>query len=403
MGSEASAEFKAQWGQPGDVFTVLLIVGGDVIQLSLAAATGRLLTPVAFSFGWVAYAVSAVVSAIGDNRLVRCAPEVSLKVINLQTGYHRANQSWLLGRLFKTYPFWMPLEVTARLASGPGDEETGNGASGPVPVDRGAAPGLCVAVYRWAEGVAPGRPGRDWVWWSGFLVSALQLGIAAVPWGRHGNWAVFLSTAGGTLLALASASLPQWHREKWHARRRRKDVALTLGNGSRHVVIVLGADQGLDLEDLAAGRAPDLVSTRVFTSVLAVLWLVLLITCTSIRTNTWYLLAVGVLGMLHNLIIAGAPRSPASLGLPIQLASTTEGAESDQGPGVAEIYTERKVMWTLMKLEDRYKGFGRALVSEFFPGELRKWEQDWWNSSDVEERRRLLRQARETPSIRPVR
>lgn len=90
--SAAGNIFKAQWRGPSDVFSILLILGGDVIQLSLAALSGGPgVTPIAFSFGWVAYAISAVLSAVGDNRLVRCAPEVSLKVFNLRSGYRRDN------------------------------------------------------------------------------------------------------------------------------------------------------------------------------------------------------------------------------------------------------------------------------------------------------------------------
>lgn len=302
----AIAESLLSWSQPGDIFSVLLIVGGEVVQLALATNAGRLFTPVAFSFGWVAYAISAVVSAIGDNRLVSCAPEVSLKVINLRSGYHRANKSWLLGRLLRTYSFWMPREVAAIVESRTGDEETGRSRT----VTSAPPAALCVTVYRWADAAVPGRPGRDRLWWSGFLVSALQLAVAAIPWGLYGDWTVFLGTMGGTLLAYATASLPQWRLEKWHARRVRKDVALTLGNGSQHVVIILGADKGLDLEDLASGRTPNLTSTRVLTFILAGFWLMLLISCTGIRTNTWYLLAVGILGMVHNLVVAGLPRFP---------------------------------------------------------------------------------------------
>jgi hypothetical protein len=96
------SEFRAQWRSPGDIFSVLLIVGGDVILLALACVTGRVLTPVAFSFGWVAYAISTVVAAIGNDKLLgRCPPEIPLKVSNLKNGYNRENNSWLLGRFMK--------------------------------------------------------------------------------------------------------------------------------------------------------------------------------------------------------------------------------------------------------------------------------------------------------------
>jgi hypothetical protein len=46
-----SAEFSAQWTNPGDVFSVLLILGGDVVARALAQLAGSKVTPVAFSFG----------------------------------------------------------------------------------------------------------------------------------------------------------------------------------------------------------------------------------------------------------------------------------------------------------------------------------------------------------------
>lgn len=51
--SVTSHEFRDQWIHPGDVFTVLLIVGGDVVARALAQLAGSGLTPAAFSFGTV--------------------------------------------------------------------------------------------------------------------------------------------------------------------------------------------------------------------------------------------------------------------------------------------------------------------------------------------------------------
>lgn len=211
------------------------------------------------------------------------------------------------------------------------------------------------------------------------------------------------------MLSYLSASLPQWRREKWHARGTPKDVALTLGNGAQHVIIIKASTSSrvmaLDLEDLAAGRAPDLWSTRIATTILAVLWLALLITCTGIHVHTWYLLGVGSVGMLHNIIVAGAPRRPEALGLPLELVRenntendpvvVAEGGEEEVTECGAAVFAEPKVMWTLMALEERYEGYGKALVPEFFGGKLLSWEEKWWASTDTEERQQLLRQARE--------
>ena len=141
------------------------------------------------------------------------------------------------------------------------DEQEGRGLSSSLSRDekqqlqrqQGGSVALCVAVYRWSEGYKAGLPARDWIWWSGFAASAIQLRVSAIPLGLYGDWSVLLITACGTLLAYASGSLPQWRQEKWHARKQKQDVGLTLGNGSKHVVVVLGSDGSLDLEDLAGG------------------------------------------------------------------------------------------------------------------------------------------------------
>ncbi|MBV1838902.1 hypothetical protein, partial [Acetobacter estunensis] len=61
----SSAQFGAQWANPSDVFSVLLILGGDVISHALAQLAGSGIAPVTFSFGkdfhlWVETAVSAL-------------------------------------------------------------------------------------------------------------------------------------------------------------------------------------------------------------------------------------------------------------------------------------------------------------------------------------------------------
>lgn len=59
--------FAAQWINPGDIFSILLLLGPEVIQQAVAQLAGRQITPVAFSFGWVAYAVRALLAAVGGN------------------------------------------------------------------------------------------------------------------------------------------------------------------------------------------------------------------------------------------------------------------------------------------------------------------------------------------------
>jgi hypothetical protein len=430
---EAASSFRAQWVNPSDLFSILLIIGGDVIGLALAAVSGGYITPVTFSFGWVSYAISALLTVQSEDRLMPPSPDSSLRVINLGTGYTRFNRSWTLGRVFQNYEYWMPAEVEEQLQNHPvlyQDEEAGTADTempGKVTATTESSLNprkfvsphqarLCVAVYEWAldERHTVGKPGYDWVYWLGIVVTVVQLGISAIPFALYGDWSIFLVTVAGTILAYASGALPQWRKEKWACRNldKRKDVALTLGNGAQHVIVVLGAKGGLDLEDMAGGQLSDdeegrprrgrwmrlmtpSNTTRLVTFLLALLWLLLLLSSTGIKDHAWYLLAVGGIGMLQNLITAGAPRQPAMLGIPVRLAMRSNSG--NEARPIPMVFAEFKVMHTLMELELDFKGAGRALLPEFFPGggSLQPWEERWWSSNEPDLRRELLRAARE--------
>jgi hypothetical protein len=101
-GSNSSTEYQlvGQWANPSDVLSVLLIVGGDVVQKALAQASGGYFTPVCFSFGWVGYSLNALVSIIGDGRLLP-EPDHPVKVFNLENGYVRENKNWIIGRVLR--------------------------------------------------------------------------------------------------------------------------------------------------------------------------------------------------------------------------------------------------------------------------------------------------------------
>ena len=59
----ATVDFlRGQWSNPADIFTILLIIGGDVVRVAIAqlcAGPVPNLTPVSFSFGWVIFSVLA--------------------------------------------------------------------------------------------------------------------------------------------------------------------------------------------------------------------------------------------------------------------------------------------------------------------------------------------------------
>lgn len=146
-------------------------------------------------------------------------------------------------------------------------------------------------------------------------------------------------------------------------------MILTKGNGSQHAIVIIGNGKGLDIEDLATGpSAIDLSSsfssTKIALLILAFLWMALLVVAAGIKQNSWFLLAIGGIGILENIFVAGPPRHPAAFGMPLNFEN---------------VIGEAKVMDTLFAAEQGYPGAGRSMLDTFFPGKLRPKEQARWD------------------------
>lgn len=384
--SLAIAQLSTQWKNPSDVLSVLLLIGGDIVQKALAQTSGGLLTPVCFSFGWVAYSLMALVGLIGDGRLLP-TPDYPTKVINLDSGYSRENRNWIVGRILRDNEIKL---------------------SQTHPQHNNA---IRIAVYvAVSGGQSPSRAGTGVVAFVGLVIIALQFFLAAVPVFLDREWEILLITGIGTLLVQTTAALPQWHAEKLPLKQRcDKNIALTSGNGSRDIMVVLGCGNAIDLEAMASSETPR--SSRVWekvgwlsrpvmknrqptehpngmpmrqaytfrgipygfwltlftVSVQSITWLALLISVAGMKSHTWYLLGVGLLGMFQNAIVAGISRGPEKRSLPLKLA---------------EVIQTNTVMDGLMDLEVTFPTLGRPLLEEFFPGRIRKNETEWWNSCE---------------------
>ena len=105
-------------------------------------------------------------------------------------------------------------------------------------------------------------------------------------------------------------------------------------------------------------------------AVLATCWVMLLLTASGIQNHNWVLLAVGAMGMIHTLVVAGAPRRPEWFGIHLDYR---------------DVFAERKVMATLQSAEMAYPGLGRSMLSTFSPGALREDEVRWWNECRTED------------------
>ena len=349
--SESAAKLmRTQLGNPAEILTVLLLIGGDIVQkacaqLSAGNKKGFPITPVAFSFGWVAYAFGALMSAFGDGSMMP-APDIS-SVVAVVQGQTKTNESWVIGRFIR-------------------DQELYN--------KRQTLGGLSVKFYQ-TDGDSS-NPHRDMIWWSFVCFLPLQFGLAAVPL-HHKNWSILMVTGFGTVLALTMGSLPQWKNEKFSGRMKtdEKTYVLTRGNGHAHVFVIRVAegDTFIALDDLAVSRAVPHHIGRIGIVILAILWIFLLILVGGLEEDTWFLLGVGVIGMFHNVVVAGFKRRPAAHGIPVREDVTMEKSTVDAS----------RVFPAIKEAERISPGVGLVLITSFFPDGLRP-DQEAWRKEVIE-------------------
>ncbi|KAM0812453.1 hypothetical protein AB5N19_12444 [Seiridium cardinale] len=374
------------WAEPSDVFSVLLLLGGEIVNKALAQLAGGTLTPVAFSFGWVSYAVTMLLASVGEANLMPRLPGDQLVVITAKNGYTRRNVSWVINRIFCDYQAWMHPAVKARLKFMLDEREAymRRNAKPCTVIPRPGQTGLCIAIYEPSLIRSAGVPHHDFIYWSGIIVTLFQTLTAAIPIITGGEWVIFMITVCGTILALITGSLPQWKIEKWACRRNSHSTyLLTQGNGTQHVIVILGNGRGLNMEDLAVGGRSEYHLTNGLTrfslAATAFLWIGLLVAAAGVSTSTWYLLGVGITGMLQNVLVVGWRRDPSALGIHLEFRA---------------VLGEMTTMDSLLSLEAEHLGLGKCLLPIFFPGSLLPEEVAQWDAlhkktAEEEQRRRL--------------
>ena len=370
----SSSEVRAQWTNPSNIIDFLLLVGGDIVAAALAQLSGsNWLTPVPFSFGWVAYSFSALVSAFGEKKLMP-PPDIPSIVINADTGYVRNNQSWLLGRLLRDFEdgYWMNGEIKKHLDAMLWKVQNGGTRTSSSPRELTPKAGLCISVYEADPSLKARRIVPGVLFWLGYTVAMFQLIIASLPliiW-RNGDYSALAITFGGTCLAFTMGNLRQWRSERYSCRpRSKKAFVLTRGNGAQHALVILGQGNGLDLEDLTSSREAHQTSiaTRSLILVFAILWIALLITVDGLRTHTWFVVAVGGLGSLYTTLVAGFQQTPEQVGVPLRWTG--------------KCFVNQKVMISLIEAEKYRTGLGRAMLETFFPGARSQEEDIFWEQA----------------------
>ncbi|KAF3052270.1 hypothetical protein E8E11_011572 [Didymella keratinophila] len=353
--NSTTSQLAAQWTNPSDVLSILLIIRGGGGYRPDRSRSDR-------------WGFSTFVRVLGDGRLLP-PPDFPTKVFNLESTYVRENKDWVLGRILRDN----------ELFANKREQHAGSGLRISIYCATARKKGYFVRETRSMR--APG------VWG---MVTALQLLIAILSLALDREWGVLVVTVSGIVASLLAGALPQWRLEKIPLKKKSKKlIALTSGNGSRDIMIIYGGGVALDIEEMAAGESPrsDRVwqaskwfstpildetgnrdkykngiekrrmkmlnglptgvwMTRVASFGLLIFWLALLIIVAGLKSHSWYLVMVGSVGMLQNAALAATARRPEMRGLSLSLVDT--------------IVTQN-VMDGLMDLEATIKGAGVVL------------------------------------------
>lgn len=306
-----SSNLRNQWVNPSDLMSLFLLIGSDVVQQAIAQLVGyrvRLpgmrkygipITPVAVSFGWVAYAFSNLVNVAGDMKLMPTNYQPSI-VVNCANGFQRGNRSWILNRLLLDHE--IKCEAQNRM-----DIDTKGVEYRPDAIR--------VDIFQLGPASVPEL---DWVWWLGWAVIILQLGVAIIPWVLYGDWGTLLVTLSGNVLVAFTCALPQWEEEKWPKNKvvsRESVFCLTRGNGHPYIMVFIAGPGSWNLERLATGYSSPRRETRWVSAILAICWTCLLVSLSGLKNNTLWYMGIGVIGMLHNIVAAGVTRNPSTLNI----------------------------------------------------------------------------------------
>lgn len=283
-------------------------------------------------------------------------------VVNTRTCYATPNYSWVLSRLIRDLEYWIPREVDyvkARMS-----EEHFRDHGIPMRVDP-----FRVLIFQ-SVPISNSTEG-DVIYWIGLPLAVVQIGIATAPLVLHGEWLTLVVTLVGTCLAFGSGAIPQWRDEKLGFRLQtgNQSVSLFTGYGARNVLHILGCEGGPDFMAVASPYRTLTMrwTSRIMAIVFAGLWVVLLISIAGYDQHTWYLLGIGLIGLVHNVLAASLPRKPGPCGIRLEYVETI---------------MERKVMDVLLTLEGKYPNAGRSLLDHFFPSGLAARETRIWDYAE---------------------
>ncbi|KID86050.1 hypothetical protein MGU_06742 [Metarhizium guizhouense ARSEF 977] len=374
---------QKQFTNPQGIASILLLIGGDIIQKAIAQLACNAppsvpyFTPVIFSYGWVSYAFISVANAFGSADYFP-KPDYPATVVTVASGDRRENQSWIIGRLLRD----LEREID------PTGDITNRAAKG------GERPhALHIAAFVIDPKIgATFEHKRDRVWWSFVYFLILQLFVAVCPLipyptrkSSNPNFYILIITVIGNLLAVLTGAVHTSKIQKFGNGRcdSKTPYIITRGNGHNIAIVVL--PNSFDNEEMEHGQAVPKAASRlpyfdrlaaasyrpsntraVLTMILAFAWVALLLMIGGSTEDSWFLLLVGAIGMAHNVYVASAARTSEAHGIPLKRLR-----------GHWEFWGTN-VIGTLLRLEKTIPGAGYMLRPLFFTGPETELDYNAW-------------------------
>src|SRR5437763_11814396 len=116
--------------------------------------------------GWVAYSVSALVSSVGENKLMSIDPDCKSKIFNGISGHGRENSSWILGRIVRDFGAWCHADTKRKTAEVLNEKWKQLKKKNPA-AKKPVIAGLVVSIYSPSRTIPAGVPRLDFVYQSG--------------------------------------------------------------------------------------------------------------------------------------------------------------------------------------------------------------------------------------------
>jgi hypothetical protein len=196
-------------------------------------------------------------------------------------------------------------------------------------------------------------------------------------------------SAAGFCLMQATATMPAWRAQHFSAHKdggKKNVYALFRDNDHRHVSIIQNVHRhAWNIEDMAAspGTVYNYSTTlEIYTAAVTfVACLVYTVFLTSVPDELAAILIVAlIIGTFSNLYDIYPNQT---YGVPLESV---------------DVISHDKIMTTLQALEEKYPGFGKPLIKEFFPDGLSEHDKKWWDTVEKSRLETSEEESRDQPA-----